>query len=80
MNLVDDATGITLADMNEQDTTEAAMRILSAWIEHYGIPLALYWDLKNVYLSDREPTQEEQLEGKQPKTAFALPCEKLGIY
>jgi hypothetical protein len=80
MNLVDDATGTTLAIMDEQETTEAAMRILWAWIELYGIPLALYCDLKNVYLSDREPTIEEQLEGKLPQTAFGLACEKLGIH
>jgi hypothetical protein len=79
MNLVDDATGITLAILNEQETTEAAMRILWAWIELYGIPLALYCDLKNVYLSDRAPTLEEQLQDKQPRTAFGVVCEKLGI-
>jgi len=79
MNLVDDATGVTLAIMSEQETTEAAMRILWAWIELYGIPLALYCDLKNVYLSDREPTLEEQLEGKLPRTAFGMACERLGI-
>lgn len=79
MNMVDDATGITLAIMNEQETTEAAMRILWAWIERYGIPLALYCDLKNVYLIEREPTVEEQLEGRLPKSAFGLACEKLGV-
>jgi len=80
MNLVDDATGITLGIMSEQETTEAAMRILWAWIDLYGIPLALYCDLKNVYLChDREPSVEEQLEGKLPKTAFGVACEKLGI-
>ena len=79
MNLVDDATGISMAILSEQETSEAAMRILWAWIERYGIPLALYCDLKNVYLCDREPTLEEQLQGKLPKTAFGLACEKLGI-
>jgi len=79
MNLVDDATGTTLAIMSEQETTEAAMRILWAWIDRYGIPLALYCDLKSVYLTDREPTLEEQLAGRLPKTAFGLACEKLGI-
>lgn len=79
MNLVDDATGISLAMLSEQETTEAAMRILWAWIDRYGIPLALYCDLKNVYLCDREPSLEEQLQGKLPKTAFGLACEKLGI-
>lgn len=79
MSLVDDATGITLAIISKEETTEAAMQILWAWIERYGIPVALYCDLKNVYLTDREPTLEEQLEGRVPKTAFGLACEKLGI-
>lgn len=79
MNLVDDATGTTLALMNEQETSEAAMRLLWAWIEVYGIPLALYCDLKSVYLTEREPTLEEQLEGRLPKTAFGLACERLGV-
>ena len=79
MNMVDDATGTTLATMTEQETAEAAMRILWAWTERYGIPMALYCDLKNVYLIEREPTVEEQLQGKLPKTAFGLACEKLGI-
>ncbi len=79
MNTVDDATGTTLAIMYEQETTEAAMRVLWAWIDRYGIPLALYCDLKNVYLIEREPTVEEQLQGALPKTAFGLVCERLGI-
>jgi hypothetical protein len=52
MNLMDDATGRTLAAMNEQETKEAAKRILWAWVDLYGVPLALYFDLKNVYLCD----------------------------
>jgi hypothetical protein len=79
MNMVDDATGTTLAIMFEEETTEAAMRVLWAWIERYGIPLALYCDLKSVYLSGREPTVEEQVAGLAPKTAFGRACEKLGI-
>ena len=79
MNMVDDATGTTLAIMFEEETTEAAMRVLWAWIERYGIPLALYCDLKSVYLSGREPTIEEQVAGLTPTTAFGRACEKLGI-
>lgn len=79
MELVDDATGISLAIMSEQETSEAAMRILWAWILRYGIPLALYCDLKNIYVCDREPTLEEQLEGKLPLTPLGLACQKLGI-
>jgi transposase len=79
MNMVDDATGITLAIMNEQETTEAAMRILWAWIQRYGIPEALYCDLRNVYLIDRQATAQEQLDGQMIRSAFGLACQKLGI-
>jgi len=50
MNLVDDATGRTLATMDVQETTEAAMRTLWKWIERCGIPKALYCDGKAVYI------------------------------
>lgn len=79
MDMVDDATGITLASMSGEETTVAAMQMLWAWIERYGIPQALYVDWKNVYLTQREPTLEEQLSGKLPVTAFGKACQKLGI-
>jgi len=55
------------------------MRLLWGWIDRYGIPMSLYCDQKNVYITDREPTLEEQLEGKEPMTAFGKACETLGI-
>jgi transposase len=79
MNLVDDATGITLAVMSEEETTVAAMQVLWAWVEKYGIPKALYVDWKNVYLTKREPTLEEQLSGQLPLTQFGRACKKLGV-
>jgi hypothetical protein len=48
MNRVDDATGTTLGLLFDQETTEAAMRTLWAWIKKYGVPMALYTDRKNV--------------------------------
>ncbi len=53
MNLVDDATGRTLARLGDQETIWAAADVLRRWIEAYGVPLALYTDWKNVYV--REP-------------------------
>jgi hypothetical protein len=79
MVMVDDATGRTMAFMSDEETTEAAMRLLWSWIERYGAPVALYTDRKNVYITDREPTPEEELSGKQPLTAFGRACKKLGI-
>ena len=79
MNMVDDATGATLGLMDHQETTEAAMRLLWRWIERHGIPVALYTDRKNVYLTDRAPTLEEELAGEAPRTAFGKACEKLNM-
>ena len=79
MNMVDDATGITLSLMDNEETTEAAMRTLWKWIERYGIPQALYTDKKTVFVTDREPTVEEQLAGEEPKPAFGKACAKLDI-
>jgi transposase len=79
MELVDDATGTTLSVMSEEETTQAAMLILWAWIGRYGVPQALYTDAKNVYVTSREPTLEEQLRGEVPLTAFGRACARLGI-
>lgn len=79
MNMVDDATGTTAGLMAPQETTEAAMRLLWRWIQRYGIPMALYTDRKNVYITEREPTLEEQLADEHPMTAFGKACHKLGI-
>jgi hypothetical protein len=79
MNMVDDATSKTHARLFEEETTEAAMRTLWSWITRYGIPLSLYTDRKNVYVTEREATLEEQLAGEEPLTAFGKACQKLGI-
>jgi hypothetical protein len=79
MNMVDDATTTTLTLMDKEETTEVAMRLLMAWIEKYGVPETLYVDKKNVFVTDRAPTIEEQLRGETPMTHFGRACDKLGI-
>jgi transposase len=77
MDLVDDATGTSLLRFEAQETTWAAVHILRAWLERYGVPHALYTDWKTVYL--REPTERELIEGTVPRTQFGRMCECLGI-
>ena len=77
MNLVDDATGRTLARLGAEETIWAAVDVLRQWIEAYGVPLALYPDWKNVYV--RAPTAEEQGTGAVPLTQFGRMCASLGI-
>lgn len=79
MNMVDDATGLSLARLEEQETTDAAMRLLWSWILRYGVPAALYVDRKTVYVTEREATAEEVLAGEEPLTAFGRACHRLGI-
>ena len=77
MNLVDDATGRTLARLGDEETIWAAADVLRRWIEAYGVPLALYTDWKNVYV--RVPNAEEQATGAVPLTQFGRMCAALGI-
>jgi transposase len=77
MNLVDDATGRTLARLGAEETIWAAVEVVRRWIDAHGVPLALYTDWKNVYV--REPTAEEQATGIVPLTQFGRMCAAVGI-
>jgi transposase len=77
MNMVDDATGTTLARLGKEETIWTAAGVLQAWIEQHGVPRALYTDWKNVYI--RPATPAEQLRGEVPVTQFGRMCQKLGI-
>lgn len=77
--MVDDATKTKLAVMDQEETIAGCMKALRLWIERYGVPQALYTDRKNIFVTDREPTIEEQLSGRKPLTVFARACDKLGI-
>ena len=77
MDMVDDATNTTWAQLGEQETIWAVADALRGWIERYGVPLALYVDWKNLY--KRPATPGERLRGEEPITQFGRMCAKLGI-
>jgi transposase len=77
IDMVDDATNTTWAQLGEQETIWAVADGLRAWIELYGVPLALYVDWKNLY--KRKATPKEWLRGEEPITQFGRMCAKLGI-
>lgn len=77
IDMADDATNTTFAQMGEQETIWAVADALRAWIEKYGVPMALYVDWKNLY--KRPATPGEQLRGEEPITQFGRMCAKLGI-
>jgi hypothetical protein len=76
-NMVDDASGDTLARMGGEETIWAGAGGLRAWIKKYGIPVALYTDWKNVYV--REASSKEQLQGVVAVTQFGQMCQRLGV-
>lgn len=79
MVMIDDATGIRMSLFSEEETTEAAMRLLWMWIERYGVPKSLYTDKKNVYLACEKDRENARLEGREALTQFGRSCWKLGI-
>jgi len=70
MTMTDDATGRVYAQISKEETLWAAASVLRGWIDLYGVPRALYTDMKNVYYSRTE---------KMPLSQFGLMCDKLGI-
>ena len=77
MNMVDDASGDTLARLGSEETIWTAAGVLRAWVKKYGVPVALYTDWKNVYV--REASQKEQMQGVVPVTQFGQMCQGLWI-
>jgi transposase len=69
LNIVDDATGKTLSVMDTGETTAVIFKALWKWIENYGVPMAVYVDLKTAYVSPKEGE----------KSCFQQVCKKLGI-
>lgn len=78
LTLVDDATGLTLAQFVEAETTWAAAGLLQAWVQQYGVPQALYTDWHGAY--HRTPTATERTRGARGLvTQFGRMCATLGI-
>jgi transposase len=80
LNMVDDATGFTLAQMDDGETTAVLLSTLKIWIERYGIPKSVYVDLKTVYLSPKgRKWSEDDEEVRAHFSVFERVCERLGI-
>ena len=79
MVMIDDATGIRMSLLAEEETTGAAMRLLWKWIERYGVPRFLYTDGKSVFVPSDKDEEKARLEGRENLTQFGRSCRKLGI-
>jgi hypothetical protein len=77
LTMIDDATGTTLAQFVEAETTWAAAALLAAWCRRFGVPRALYTDWHSVY--QRTPTATERGREARVVTQFGRMCARLGI-
>src|SRR5262245_3078935 len=79
--MVDDATGITLAVLDRGETTQVLLTAFKKWIEKYGIPKAVYVDLKSVYVSAKRLKEkyDDDLLIKDGFSVFEQVCGQLGV-
>ena len=75
MTMTDDATSDELALMGNQETFWSATGLLRWWVEEYGVPRAVYTDLKTLYHSPGKVSNRHD----RPLTQFGIMCGKLGI-
>ena len=79
LNMVDDATGTTLALLDTGETTQILLTCLKKWIEQYGIPKAVYVDLKGVYVGHKRLKDPDDDSVYQGNSVFEQVCKRLNI-
>jgi hypothetical protein len=79
MAYIDDASSRVYARFYEYEGTIPAMDSFQRYVQHYGIPLAIYADRHTTYQSPAKPTVEEQLAGREPMSQFGRALSELGV-
>jgi hypothetical protein len=78
LNLIDDSTNVNMILFDKQETTKCASLLLWKWIQKYGIPLGIYCDKRNMYITDKD-NNKEKTELNNPKGYFRQMCDNLNI-
>jgi len=79
MAYIDDASSRVYARFYAYEGTIPAMESFTRYVQHYGIPLALYADKHTTYQSPAPPTVDEQLAGVKPTSQFGRALGELGV-
>jgi transposase len=83
ISMIDDATSRLFARFVRQDTREENMRVLWAYLERFGRPLAFYTDKAGMFQVAVKTKRQEQREGldrqEMPPTQIARALRELGI-
>lgn len=77
---IDDATSkVSGALFVQAETSWAYLKLFLGVFKEKGLPHSVYSDRHKIFFTDREPTIEEQLKGKRPRTQVGRALEELGI-
>ena len=79
MAYIDDASSRVFARFYAYEGTIPAMDSFQRYVQHYGIPLAVYADKHTTYQSPAPPTVDDQLAGVQPTSQFGRALGELGV-
>lgn len=77
---IDDATSkVPKAFFEQKETSWAYFHLFSDIFKRKGLAQSVYPDCHSIFWTDREPSIEEQLKGKRPRTQVGRALEELGI-
>ena len=77
---IDDATSkVPAAFFEEQESSAAYFRLFLEIGRVQGLPLSAYADRHSIFWTEREPTIDEELSDKHPKTQVGRALEELGV-
>jgi hypothetical protein len=80
VGVIDDATSqVPGAFFVEAESSWAYLKLFSGVFKKKGLPHSVYSDRHKIFFTDREPTIEEQLADKLPRTQVGRALEELGI-
>jgi transposase len=80
MGAVDDATGkILYLEFRPTEDQAGYLRLFRSIAVNYGLPQSYYHDRHTILRSPKEPTIEEELEGKKPQSDIQRVLDALGV-
>jgi len=79
MAYIDDASSRVFARFYAYEGTIPAMDSFTRYVQHYGIPLAVYADKHTTYHSPVPPTVDDQLAGTKSTSQFGRALGELGV-
>jgi transposase InsO family protein len=77
--MIDDASNRLAGRFVPHDSTEENLRMLQAYLQRWGRPVAFYTDKAGLFKVNRPANREEQLRGQEPRTQIGRALEELGI-